>query len=429
MSTNNQSGLKLLRLAFVQEWSDAMLEHAVGHVQKASPDRVFETIQKACYDLSLSAIRGGDQSLAESGAMLLGFSSFDEFETFKFQNPNLSKLFKANLAKVDHIGLVVAQSATEVVIFDSQNFMYFDRAQLEIDIELGDVVRVDKSKVSVIFNSTTYCPPEFESKYQSGLKYHGLIEEIKYLPVACIERQEMDFRPEVMKVSDEVAANMDFSEPVEVTAYRYSKGQNDVLPFVTLSDEHHRLAAAIQTNRAYLPVQLKAVNAKGEKLNTLVHMSRKIEANLNMDLNYDVVKTTSTEIDLSDVKADSHDSLVIGMFLSKGYFSGINSKYEPQGEQGGIEVVTKLSRYVEPIALAMARADALNYEYPDVFDYQVTEPLGGWIRSQQTWPSLDSFRAELHLRLSDFFADQTCSDLIDANNPAAISEYDESIVL
>lgn len=116
--------------------------------------------------------------------------------------------------------------------------------------------------------------------YQPGDKYNGRVPEIRYLPVSAIERQEMDFRPEVMRVSDEVAANMDFSEPVEVTAYRYGAANDDTQPVVTLIDGHHRTAAALQTGRRYLPVDVKARNAKGEKLNALIAMSREIEASL-----------------------------------------------------------------------------------------------------------------------------------------------------
>ncbi|CAE6795378.1 hypothetical protein R70006_05048 [Paraburkholderia domus] len=116
--------------------------------------------------------------------------------------------------------------------------------------------------------------------YQPGMKYSGKIADVKYLPVSAIERQEMDFRPEVMVVSDEVANSMDFSEPVEVTAFRFGKDNDDTLPVVTLRDGHHRTAAAIQTKRAYLPVDVKAINAKGEKLNALIALSRAIEVRL-----------------------------------------------------------------------------------------------------------------------------------------------------
>lgn len=122
------------------------------------------------------------------------------------------------------------------------------------------------------------------SAYEPGKKYSGPVSEIQYLPVSVIHRQQMDFRPEVMVVTDEVAANMDFSEPVEVTAFRYGSTHDDKHPEVTLRDGHHRTAAAIQTGRAFLPVQLTAVNALGEKLNALIAMSQTIKSNLDAEV-------------------------------------------------------------------------------------------------------------------------------------------------
>lgn len=118
------------------------------------------------------------------------------------------------------------------------------------------------------------------TSYHEGVKYHGPVPEVKFLPVGAIERQERDFRPEVMVVSDEVARNMDFSEPIDVTAFRFGKDNDDTLPVVALIDGHHRTAAAIQIGRPYLPVSLTAINAKGEKLNALIAMSQAIEARL-----------------------------------------------------------------------------------------------------------------------------------------------------
>lgn len=114
-------------------------------------------------------------------------------------------------------------------------------------------------------------------KYQDDEKYNmSVVPEIKYLPVSAIERQEMDFRPEVTSVSDDVANNMDYSEPVEVTAFRFSKNNDDREPKVQLVDGHHRYAAATQTGREWLPVTVAARNAKGSKLKALIALSDEI---------------------------------------------------------------------------------------------------------------------------------------------------------
>jgi len=115
------------------------------------------------------------------------------------------------------------------------------------------------------------------SSYEPGKKYCGRVKEIKFLPLTSIERQEMDFRPEVMTVSQETAAAMIYSEPIEVTAFRFGKANDDTLPVVTLKDGHHRVAAAIQTGRKYLPVIVSAINARGEKLNALIAISTQLE--------------------------------------------------------------------------------------------------------------------------------------------------------
>jgi hypothetical protein len=116
--------------------------------------------------------------------------------------------------------------------------------------------------------------------YPPDEKFHGPVSEIRYLPVSVIHRREMDFRPEVLTVSDKVAANMDFSEPVEVTAFRFGPNNDEDEPAVTVTDGHHRTAAAIQTGRPYLPVSVRSVNARGRKLNALIALSRKIEGSL-----------------------------------------------------------------------------------------------------------------------------------------------------
>jgi LAS superfamily LD-carboxypeptidase LdcB len=116
---------------------------------------------------------------------------------------------------------------------------------------------------------------EVDGGFEVGKKYNGVIPQIKYLPVHAIERQPSQY--EVSRVSDDVAKNMDFSEPVEATAFRYGSNNSEDHPSVALQNGHHRLAAAHQTGRPHLPVTITAVNAKGEKLNALKALSDEIE--------------------------------------------------------------------------------------------------------------------------------------------------------
>jgi hypothetical protein len=116
--------------------------------------------------------------------------------------------------------------------------------------------------------------------YAEGQRYSGKIPEIKYLPVSAIERPLAQDGREVLTVSDQVARNMNFSEPVEVTVFRFGSANDDTLPVVSLDDGHHRVAAAIQTSRDWLPVTARARNARGEKINALIAMSKQIQQHL-----------------------------------------------------------------------------------------------------------------------------------------------------
>lgn len=267
---------RIRRLAFVNEWSDALVAHAREHLQ-GTPDEVLVAMQRAADDLNLSVLRGGDETLAQRAAATLGFASADDLRHFQRENPPLSAALKAEPALEGSFGRVVGLSSTEVVFATEHGPMFFERAWLDADVGVGDDIRVGKFGEAEVTAGAT------ASVYEPGKKYNGLIPEIKYLPVTAIHRQEMDFRPEVMTVSDDVADNMDFSEPVEVTAFRFGPAKHDTLPEVTLRDGHHRIAAAIQTGRPHLPVKVKAVNAMGEKLNALIAMSQVIEASLEAE--------------------------------------------------------------------------------------------------------------------------------------------------
>lgn len=177
--------------------------------------------------------------------------------------------FMAEMQKRGHDGVVVKtdhghlpNGISEVVAFDPKTIKHteaeaFDPTDPRIRREDGG---------------------EVDGGFEVGKKYNGVIPQIKYLPVHAIERQPSEH--EVSRVSDDVAKNMDFSEPVEATAFRYSSNHSEDHPSVALQNGHHRLAAARQTGRPHLPVTLTAVNAKGEKLNALKALSDEIERSM-----------------------------------------------------------------------------------------------------------------------------------------------------
>ena len=63
-------------------------------------------------------------------------------------------------------------------------------------------------------------------------------------------------------VTDEVAASMDFSEPIDVTIYRDGE--------VVCQNGHHRLAAALQRGMKLVNVKVFAINAYGKFINEFI---------------------------------------------------------------------------------------------------------------------------------------------------------------
>jgi hypothetical protein len=98
--------------------------------------------------------------------------------------------------------------------------------------------------------------------FEDATKYHQKVPEIKSINVDKLKRMNSG---EVADVSDEVAANMDFSKPIQVSVF--SDGE------LRIVDGHHRVAAAKKLGIKSLPVELQAINAKGATLNKLAQES------------------------------------------------------------------------------------------------------------------------------------------------------------
>ena len=94
--------------------------------------------------------------------------------------------------------------------------------------------------------------------FEDATKYHQKVPEIKSINVDKLKRMNAG---EVADVSDEVAAKMDFSKPIQVSAF--ADGE------LRIVDGHHRVAAAKKLGIKSLPVELQAINAKGSTLNKL----------------------------------------------------------------------------------------------------------------------------------------------------------------
>jgi hypothetical protein len=98
--------------------------------------------------------------------------------------------------------------------------------------------------------------------FDDATKYHQKVPEIKSINIDKLKRMNSK---EVADVSDEVAANMDFSKPIQVSAF--ADGE------LRIVDGHHRVAAAKKRGITSLPVELQAINAKGSTLNKLAQES------------------------------------------------------------------------------------------------------------------------------------------------------------
>lgn len=100
-------------------------------------------------------------------------------------------------------------------------------------------------------------------KYAAGQKYGGEIPEITKLDPSLLRVRDAG---EVRSVSDDVAAKMDFSEPVEVSLF--SDGT------LMINDGHHRVAAAKQRGMKSIPVKVTGINAKGENIQKILDADR-----------------------------------------------------------------------------------------------------------------------------------------------------------
>jgi hypothetical protein len=94
--------------------------------------------------------------------------------------------------------------------------------------------------------------------FEDAIKYHQKVPEIRTINVNNLKRMNSG---EVADVSDEVAAKMDFSKPIQVSVF--ADGE------LRIVDGHHRVAAAKKLGIQSLPVELQAINAKGATLNKL----------------------------------------------------------------------------------------------------------------------------------------------------------------
>ena len=133
-----------------------------------------------------------------------------------------------------------------------------------------DVIEPKKESIVEVSNALE----DGKVSYEDGEKYHGLVPEIRYMNPKLIRRLNSH---EVGSVSNEVAATMDFSEPIEVSLYRDGE--------IICQNGHHRLAAAKQRNMPFIGVKVTAINAYGKMINGLIQsqdggVEKKVESGM-----------------------------------------------------------------------------------------------------------------------------------------------------
>lgn len=137
---------ELLRLAFINDWSDALILRAVNY-QKGSPEEVISAICHAANELCIASLPGADPALMRKSTKALGFESVGEFSDFMVRNPSLSNFCDTQTAFANCGGRVVELSMTEVVFMseESSTLMSFERAKANQHIAVGDKVSIDSS--------------------------------------------------------------------------------------------------------------------------------------------------------------------------------------------------------------------------------------------------------------------------------------------
>ncbi len=102
----------------------------------------------------------------------------------------------------------------------------------------------------------------------------------------------------------------------------------------------------------------------------------------------------------------ARDMVLQGMFLLQGAENHINRypHFESVLERtaGYIGLASDLIRYAEIVATFLWKHTDQDTNYPGVFEYEVTEPLGAWLVANWSDDHVIGFEAELEHRFDAF---------------------------
>lgn len=140
--------------------------------------------------------------------------------------------------------------------------------------------------------------------------------------------------------------------------------------------------------------------------------------------------TIPTPAPVTEHELDEHelDRLLHAAFIMEGVrdLPGYNAMLD-KWDQGCIELVDQLLRYVPVIAAGKHAAVAAGADYAGVFDYEVSNPFGLWcvqrVAASGELPTRDEALGFLQSAINDFFTREHPSHLVSSAVAKAVQAY------
>lgn len=183
-----------------------------------------------------------------------------------------------------------------MVIKQKINQCYNTLKKTNIELGGGNCGMVAYTKKGVIkeeYEKYGNALPNGETKYQDNVKYFGKVPQVKFINPKLIIRKDEN---EVNRVSDEVADNMEFIHPIQVTIYNDGS--------LICQNGHHRLAAAKQRNMALINVELFSLNAYGKNINKLIWNQNVMESSSINELHKHLCESYGIELSKSGMSKE-----------------------------------------------------------------------------------------------------------------------------
>lgn len=102
------------------------------------------------------------------------------------------------------------------------------------------------------------------------------------------------------------------------------------------------------------------------------------------------------------------------IYMFQGFMTGNPANRDAEAAGGELGLIDYVADYASIVASLVNAADAHQYEYSGVFEYEVTETLGKWLCDQGDGISKKDFGVELLRQAKDFFGNQPVEPLAEA---------------